>query len=107
MAAATAGRALLQACKQGAFADVKACTAQLLAIPHGKETIAAMKMAMGETAYSGKAKSLGHLMTSLPPAQWQGTFGPWEPIMSPPFGSLPSGLACSTYKWLRSVSGCC
>jgi hypothetical protein len=89
MAAVTAGRALLQACKQGAFADVKACTAQLLAIPHGKETIAAIKMAMGETAYSGKAKSLDHLMTSLPPAHWQGTSGPWEPIVSPPFDSLP------------------
>lgn len=89
MATVTAGRALLQACKHGVLADVKACTAQLLAIPHAKETIAAMKMAMGETAYSGKAKSLSHLMTSLPPAHWQGTSGPWEPVVSPPFDSLP------------------
>jgi hypothetical protein len=90
MAALTAGRALLQACKQGAFADVKACTTRLLAVPHAKETNAAMKMAMGETAYSGKANSLGHLITSVPPSHWQGTSGPWEPIVSPPFDSLPT-----------------
>ncbi|KAJ4376860.1 hypothetical protein N0V86_006296 [Didymella sp. IMI 355093] len=89
MAALNAGRALLQACKQGALADVKSCTARVLAIPNITETNPPIKMAMGETAYRGQTNVLRYLMASLPRDRWQGAAGPWDPVVISPFESLP------------------
>jgi hypothetical protein len=79
MAALNLGRALLQACKQGALADVKACTARLLAIPDAKDTNPPIKLAMGAAAYVGQTDTLRYLIASLPRDHWRGCSGPWDP----------------------------
>jgi cytochrome c551/c552 len=109
MAALNAGRALLQACKQGALADVKACTARVLAIRNVKETNPPMKMAMGAAAYGGHTNSLRHLIASLPRDHWQGSSGPWDPIVVPPLDTLPQewrAAAMADYVvYLSAVGG--
>lgn len=76
MVALNAGRALLQACKQGASADIKACTTRLLAIPDIKEINPAITMAIGTAAYNSHANALHHLITNIPQHHWQGNRGP-------------------------------
>jgi hypothetical protein len=66
VAALNAGRALLQARKQGALADIKACTARVLATRNVKEINPPMKMAMGAAAYGGHTNSLRHLRMGSP-----------------------------------------
>jgi hypothetical protein len=89
MAALVTGRALLQACKQGILADVRACTARLLAIPNMKETNPPITMAMGNAAYTGRADTLRHLITSLPRHHWQSTDGPWDPLIELSLNAIP------------------
>ena len=76
MATRNAGLALLRACKQGTLVDVK-----LLAVPNARETNPPMKIVMGAAALYGHADSLCHLMTSIPKAHWQGSHGPWDPVV--------------------------
>ncbi|KAI8930548.1 hypothetical protein NX059_012160 [Plenodomus lindquistii] len=89
MAALEAGRALLQACKQGSLAEVKANTARILAIPPVQDTNPAIVMAMGEAAYTGRVSVLRHLMADLPKSRWQGSVGPWSPLIMPPVDRIP------------------
>ncbi|KAF2276883.1 ankyrin [Westerdykella ornata] len=83
MTVLNAGRALIQAVKRDALADVRACTARLLTFPDARETNPPMKMAMAKAAYMGHANSLRHLMASLPRSHWQGASGPWNPVVLP------------------------
>lgn len=48
-----------------------------------------MAMAMSTAAYNGHADVLRHLITKLPRHHWQGTTGPWEPLVTPLLDTIP------------------